>query len=214
LKSVFKPEFVYAVTRKPRAYSGHPFIVEVGIAYGGEIKSYDRPQLIRFANKIPLLFDEASDVAWKVVWPKTKTKANDENKAKKFWLNYNVNFPAPLVVLVHVCSTKVPFKGVGKESIADVEDIEKEIRGGLLIAARKLREYLARKKREEEAKRRALSILKYVPEVARGLSTIVNDPDLEDKLAKKLVEIARSHLGSVVDKYASLIINYGKGGKR
>jgi DNA topoisomerase VI, subunit B len=35
LKRMFNPEWVDAVTRPPRAYQGHPFIVEVGMAYGG-----------------------------------------------------------------------------------------------------------------------------------------------------------------------------------
>ena len=45
LKQILKPEFVTAVTRKPSAYSGHPFIVEVGIAYGGQIPPAETPHL-------------------------------------------------------------------------------------------------------------------------------------------------------------------------
>jgi len=164
LRSVLEPEFVTAVTRRPSAYSGHPFIVEVGIAYGGKIKPKDEPQLYRFANKIPLLYDEKADVSWKIV------------SSEIDWKSYNVDFPAPLVVLVHICSTKVPYKGVGKESIADVPEIEREIKNAIREAARKLRLYLSRKKREEEAKRKVLTFLKYIPEVAESLALLSKPP--------------------------------------
>ncbi len=164
LKSVLEPEFVTAVTRRPAAYSGHPFIVEAGIAYGGKIKPKEEPQLYRFANKIPLLYDEKADVSWKVV------------SSEIDWKSYNVDFPAPLVVLVHICSTKVPYKGVGKESIADVPEIEREIKNAIREAARKLRLYLSRKKREEEAKRKVLTFLKYIPEVAESLALLSKPP--------------------------------------
>jgi DNA topoisomerase-6 subunit B len=158
LRETFKPEFVAASTRKPKAYSGHPFIVEVGIAYGGQIQPVEEPTVLRYANKIPLIYDEKSDVIWKVV-------------EEIDWKRYGVEgFPAPLVVSVHLCSTKVPYKSAGKESIADVEEIEKEIRNGVMEVARELREYLVEKRKEEESKRKAIVYMKYIPEVSRSLA--------------------------------------------
>ena len=159
LKNVLEPEFVTAVSRKPSAYSGHPFIIEVGIAYGGKIPVKDHPQLYRFANKIPLLYDEKACVTWKVV-----SEVN--------WKNYNIEFPAPLVIFVHICSTKIPFKGIGKESIADVSEIEKEIRRALREAARKLRKHVERKRREEEAIEKIIAIAKYIPEISKSLAEL------------------------------------------
>ena len=193
LERVFKPEFVTAVTRRPSAYSGHPFIIEVGIAYGGGVKSDKEPQLIRYANKIPLLFDTKSDVAWKVIDP------------ERFdWKQYMVNFPAPLVVLVHVCSTKVPFKGVGKESIADVPEIEREIKNAVREAARRLRRFLSRKRQEEEMRRRVETFLKYVPEVARSLSILMGKSDGEQKIKKLLLETIKRHVGLAEEQLAKL----------
>ncbi len=168
LKKAFKPEFVEAVTRKPSSYSGHPFIVEVGIAYGGGTPlSEDKPIVLRYANKIPLLYDEGSDVITQVV----REEVN--------WENYLVTFPAPLVLMVHVCSTKVPFKGVGKESIADVPELHKEIKAGVMEVARALKLYLAKKAKEEEALKKAEAIAKYIPEVARSLAVIISSSDHE-----------------------------------
>ncbi len=164
LRRMFRPEWVDAVTRSPRAYQGHPFIVEAGIAYGGEVQAREEPLLLRYANKIPLLYEEREDVAYKVV-----SSIN--------WRIYNVDFPAPLVVLIHIASTKVPYKGVGKESISDVPEIEAEMRHAIQEVARRLKTYLSRKKREEEARKKIITIAKYIPEVARSLVILSKPPD-------------------------------------
>ncbi|MEE8256057.1 MAG: DNA topoisomerase VI subunit B, partial [Nitrosopumilaceae archaeon] len=66
IKSFFNPDFLAVVQRRASAYSGFPFVIEMGIAYGGEIPS-NGPNVYRFANRIPLLYDEGSDVVLKVV---------------------------------------------------------------------------------------------------------------------------------------------------
>ncbi|MCI4457612.1 MAG: DNA topoisomerase VI subunit B [Desulfurococcaceae archaeon] len=182
LANMFKPEFVDALTRKPIAYEGHALIVEVGIAFGGSIPEAPFPEeimLLRYANKIPLLYDESTDVSFKVV-------------SEIDWKNYGVEFPARLAVLTHVCSTKVPYKGVGKESIADVPEIEKEIENGVKELARRLRQYINRKKRMEEEIKRAYTFIKYIPEVARGLSIIYDgSQDSYEKIKEKLFNMLK-----------------------
>ncbi|MCD6324283.1 MAG: DNA topoisomerase VI subunit B [Desulfurococcales archaeon] len=180
LKAVLKPEFVAAVTRKPSVYGGHAFIVEAGIAYGGEIQPSDKPVLYRYANKIPLLYDEGSDVSRKVI------DTID-------WGVYGVSFPAPLAVLVHICSTKVPYKGVGKESVADVPEVQKEIELAVREVARRLRRYLMKKRREREEAERAVAIVKYIPELVRSLKKIVGDVK-EDMLEKELLKMVNMKL--------------------
>jgi len=199
LQRVFEPEFVEAVTRRPRAYQGHPFIIEVGIAYGGKVPvSYRYPILLRYANKIPLLYDEKSDVSWKVI-----ERIN--------WEHYKVSFPAPILVLTHVCSTKVPFKGVGKESVADVPEIERELRLALRDVLRKLRIYLSHKIKEMEKKRRIVILTRYVPEIARNLAIILRDSmghdNVEPLLREKLVEAIASRIGLEKEKIFEIIAN-------
>jgi DNA topoisomerase-6 subunit B len=164
LKRMFNPEWVDAVTRPPRAYQGHPFIVEVGMAYGGAIQASEEPLLLRYANKIPLLYEEREDVSYKVVV--------DVN-----WKQYDIEMPAPLVVLVHVVSTKIPYKGVGKESISDVPELEAEIRNGVLELARRLKRFISTREREAEAMRKILVLAKYIPEIARSLKTVSKPPE-------------------------------------
>ena len=175
IKKTLNPEFVAAVSRKPSSYSGHPFIVEVGIAYGGEVPVVDRPLLLRFANKIPLLYDEGVDVSRKVV----------DNID---WNYYKIKLPAPLAVVVHICSTKIPFKGVGKEAIAEVPEIEKEIENAIKEVARKLRRHVSRMERLFETAKRRTEIGKYIPEIARALSEITNlNQEIFEKALRKML---------------------------
>jgi DNA topoisomerase-6 subunit B len=154
IRKELSPEFVAVYQRKPSAYSGFPFIVEVGIAYGGQIKSGEGIKLYRFANKIPLLFDEASDVSWKVV--------NTEID----WRHYKASSDMPIAVFVHICSTKVPYKTVGKEFIADRPDVEREVLNAVREVARRLSLFLSKKIHIAHDKRRLDVFQKYLPKIA------------------------------------------------
>jgi DNA topoisomerase-6 subunit B len=170
-----KPEFIAVSQRRPSTYSGHPFIVEAAIAYGGEIPKKDDFVVYRFANRIPLLYDEASDVSVRVI-----RSIN--------WRRYKVSPSMPLAILVHVCSTKVPYKTVGKEFIADRPEVRSEILNGIREVARRLQTFLT--KREHKAKeRRRLSVFsKYLPKIARfstDLAGKLEEPDIE-KLLKSV----------------------------
>ncbi|MGC9209671.1 MAG: DNA topoisomerase VI subunit B [Acidilobus sp.] len=189
LTRMLKPEWVKAVTRPARAFQGHPFIVEVGIAYGGAIQPQEEPLLLRFANKIPLLYEEKEDVSYKVV-----TSID--------WSRYGVQEPYQLAVLVHVASTKVPYKGVGKESISDVPELESEIRNAVLEVARSLRLYISRRQREEMIKEKLVAIAKYIPEVSRSLAILASPPtDLANykSLEARIVELLVNKVSSSVE---------------
>lgn len=180
VKAVLNPEFATAVSRPPSSYSGYPFVVEVAIAYGGSIPFVDKPLVLRFANKIPLLYDEGVDVSTKVALEKID------------WKTYKIEFPAPVAVVTHVCSTKVPFKGVGKEAVADVPEIESEIEAGIRECARRLRLYLSRIERELVAKRWEITISKYVDDVVRSLGYVVGID--ESLLRDKLIELIKNRV--------------------
>ncbi|ABL78068.1 DNA topoisomerase VI subunit B [Thermofilum pendens] len=176
VKSILKPEFVAAVTRPPSSYSGHAFIVEAAIAYGGEIPPQDTVMLLRFANKMPLLYDEGVDVSRKII------DSID-------WSIYKVKLPAPVAVVTHVCSTKIPFKGVGKEAIADVPEVEHELEIAIRDVARRLRAYLSRMEKLYEVKRKEVTIRKYMGEVSSALAYIVNrDPEEINALIEELLK--------------------------
>jgi len=168
-------DFLSVIQRKPSTYLGYSFIVEAAIAHGRSIARQTRGgiTIYRFANRIPLLFDESSGVVWKVV-----------NKIIN-WSTYKVSSDTPLVVAVHVCSTKIPYKTVGKEYMADQPEVEREIENAIRSVARSLRLYIARRIRIAREKRRLDVFEKYLPKIAE-FSTKLSDrekqPDIEPLL--------------------------------
>jgi DNA topoisomerase-6 subunit B len=168
----FEPDFMAVVQRTASAYSGFPFVIEMGIAYGGNIESRGT-KVYRFANRIPLLYDEGSDVVLKVV--------NDTD-----WNRYKVkNDSAPMIIVSHICSTRVPYKTVGKENVADRPEIEKELRLALQFLSRKLSGYMSKKGQAEMAKKRANLYSKYLPLIAQFCTELAekkNEPNYKQML--------------------------------
>lgn len=167
-----KPEFVVVHQRKPATYAGHPFIVEVGLAYGGEIPKRGNFIVYRFANRIPLLYDEASDVSVRVI-----TAMN--------WRRYRVNPDMPIAILVHICSTKVPYKTVGKEFIADRPEVRREIANGLREIARQIQHFMSKREHVDRERKRLGVFSKYLPKIAQFSTQLAgrqNLPDIEKLL--------------------------------
>ena len=101
-----------------------------------------------------MLYDEGSDVVLKVV--------NETD-----WGRYKVKNDSPLVIVSHICSTRVPYKTVGKENVADRPEIERELRLALQFLSRKLSSFMSKKGQAEAAKKRANLYSKYVPLIAQ-----------------------------------------------
>jgi DNA topoisomerase-6 subunit B len=163
-------DFLKVVTRKPFTYLGFPFIVETAIAYGPSVSKQFKSgtTIIRFANRIPLLFDESSGVVWKVI-----------NKNIN-WSTYKVMTDTPLVIAVHVCSTKIPYKTVGKEYMADQPEVEKEITNAIRTAARSLRIFISRSIRVARERRRLNIFGKFLPKIAEFSTKLSEKEELPD----------------------------------
>ena len=170
-----KPEYLVVHQRKPSTYAGHPFIVEMGIAYGGDIPKRGCFMIYRFANRIPLLYDEASDVSYRVI-----TGMN--------WRRYKVAPDMPIAIVVHICSTKVPYKTVGKEFIADRPEVRREVANALREVGRQLQHFLSRQEHVHMEKRRLGVFSKYLPKIAQFSAKLAGReklPDI-DKLLKSV----------------------------
>jgi DNA topoisomerase VI subunit B len=100
-------------------------------------------------------YDESSDVSFKVV--------NEEID----WRRYHVPDEAPVAVITHICSTKIPYKTVGKEYIADRSEIEAEVRNAVREASRRLSLFLSKKGSLEAVQRKMNIYGKYLPLMAR-----------------------------------------------
>ena len=166
MRKFFEPDFLEVVQRPASAYSGFPFVVEMAVAYGGRIES-GGARVYRFANRIPLLYDEGSDVVVKVV--------NETD-----WARYKVKGDPPLVIASHICSTRIPYKTAGKENVADRRELEKEIRLAVQFLARKLSAYMSRKGKAEAERKRANLYSKYMPLIARFCAELAGKKDAPD----------------------------------
>jgi len=169
-----KPEFTAVCQRRPSTYSGHPFIVEIAAAHGGNIPKSNDIILYRFANRIPLLYDEASDVSWGVI------RSID-------WRRYKVAPGMPIAIIVHLCSTKIPYKTVGKEFIADQPEVRREILNGIRDVARQLQLFLSRREQVERQRQRLSIFSRYLPKIAEFSTELSGEGELPDinKLYKR-----------------------------
>jgi DNA topoisomerase-6 subunit B len=190
LRKEIPAEFFTAVTRQPEVYRGMPFVVEAGIAYGGSLPTDQQVSILRYANKVPLLY-QAGDCAI--------TKAIIATDWSRYGLKQSAHSlpTGPAVILVHFASVWVPFTSEGKQSIASYPEIMKEIKLALQEVGRRLARYIAGKRRIEMQRRRIQIFERYIPEVARALAelTEVKAEVIESKLKEigsKKVKIGES----------------------
>ncbi len=194
-------EFVTSITREPEVYRGFPFLVEVGIIYGSneesqkngkkknedddEEKGSESIELIRFANRVPLLYQQSACALTEAV------KQVD-------WRRYNMdqkggNLPSgPMKLIVHICSVWVPFVSESKEAVASYPEIIKETKLAIQDAGRKLSSFLSGKRRAGEQKRRMQIFDRYAPEVASALASLTNS-DIKP-IEKKLKDLVASRI--------------------
>ena len=180
LEKEYNVDFISTITRPPVVHSGNPFIVEVGIAYGGDLPKEDKITILRFANRVPLLYQQGGCAITHAI-------------ERMNWRHYELNQPGgngipigPLVVSVHVASTKIPFTSESKDAIADIPEIVDEIELAVRDVARNLRNYLARQKLLEKRREKEEIIKKVLPKLVEKVSSIVGkeEPDIKPIVAK------------------------------
>src|SRR5919205_1123889 len=169
---VLKPALT-AYSSRVCVVNNRPTIVECGIAYGGDIPSF---KLYRFANKIPLLYDEGSDVAREVV---CEVEINKMGISKKEVKEQFANPEAkgdraiellPIHIFFHICSTKIPYKTAGKESIASEGDLKRNMKICLSDLYRKVSAQIRKELRQKEAENRLHLYKYYIPLIVNAIS--------------------------------------------
>jgi DNA topoisomerase-6 subunit B len=94
----------------------------------------------------------------------------------------------PISILTHICSTKVPYKTVGKEFIADRPEVRKEIANGLREVARQIQHFMSRREHVDRERKRLGVFSKYLPKIAQFSTDLAGrekQPDI-DKLLKSV----------------------------
>lgn len=208
LQKELRADFYTVVTRTAAVYRGNPFQVEAAIAYGrpgdadieiepgGRMRKKRAPdaadddrliarndepvRLLRFANRTPLLYQQASCAITKAV-------------VQTNWRAYGVHqhkgtLPiAPMAIMVHVASVWIPYTSESKEAIEPYPEILREIKLALQQCARRLAHFLRRDLRLRQEYDRRAHIEKYLPHVGIALQEILALTDDErDAAVEKL----------------------------
>jgi DNA topoisomerase-6 subunit B len=191
LRKEINAEFYYACTRPPSVYRGNPFIIEAGIAYGGELGKENAAILYRFANRVPLQYQQGGCASTKAV-----TSMN--------WRPYGLSQSSgsmpvgPMAILIHIASVWVPFTSESKEAIAHYPEIVKDIRLALQECGRNLGYYVKKKRRVKDELKKRSYIEKYIPYVSEALQDILGFTDNEkDRTTTMLKGMLEQHRGSV-----------------
>ena len=187
LRAEVKADFYTSISRRASVYRGNPFLIEVGIAYGGSLPAEEPVTVYRFANRVPLQYQQGGCAITRAV-------------ASTDWKAYELQHPkgavpvGPMLIMVHMASVWVPFTSESKEAVAHYPEIIKEMRLALQECGRLMAIFIRRRKREaDEAKKRAY-IEKYIPQVAIGLQQILgfSDRDREQVVSNLTQVLERS----------------------
>jgi DNA topoisomerase-6 subunit B len=177
LKKEIAADFYTAITRAPAVYRGNPFQIEVGLAYGGSLPGEELVDLLRFANRVPLQYQQSGCAITKAVL------AID-------WRSYGLSqskgaLPAgPVVLFVHMASVWVPFTSESKEAVAGYPEIMRELRLALQECGRKLALHVRAHRRAVEEEKKKSYIEKYIPHIGIALREILG---LSEKAERDLV---------------------------
>jgi DNA topoisomerase-6 subunit B len=176
-----KPEFYSPpVTRDPIVIAGNPIQTEVGMVFGGELPKDQSVEILRFANRVPLLYQQGACVTTHAIENIDWRKYGLEQRGGK-------GIPVgPAIILVHVASTNVPFTSESKEAIADFVELRKEIENALKFCGRKLKTHLNKQIQRNQIKEKFEIVQKILPLLAERTAEVVNKPVpiLEPVIAK------------------------------
>jgi DNA topoisomerase-6 subunit B len=193
LRNILAPQFVVVAERSPKIYKGGiPFMVEAALAYGGGAgkKSGDlmSSEVIRYANRAPLLFDNSgcaiTEAVRSIDWKRYKLKNFDEE---------------PLSVFVNISSVYVPYTSAGKQAISNDEEIVQEIKNAVMEAARNLQSYLSGIRREHERKERKKAILRYLSQLSVDLADLAGKGKASD-IEKRLAHLIEHKYSSQIEE--------------
>ncbi len=158
------------VTRTPKTVNGNPFVVEAGIVYGGDIPSDGQITILRFANRVPLLYQQGACAITKAISDMDWRRYGLEQRGGK-----GIPF-GPAIILVHVASTKVPFTSEGKEAIAGYPEILNEVTAALRLCARNLKGHLNKIERRSKTRAKFDIVQKILPDLASKSAEYLNRP--------------------------------------
>jgi DNA topoisomerase-6 subunit B len=183
LKKQIEADFYTSVTRPPSVYRGNPFQIEAGLAYGGSLPAEGLARLLRYANRVPLLYQQSACAM-------TRSVLNTA------WRNYALSQSAgalpsgPLVIVIHMASVWVPFTSESKEAVAHYPEIIKEVRLALQECGRRLAVFIHRRRKAAESQRKKDYIQQYIPHIAIALREMLELSERQETtLVRQLTDV-------------------------
>jgi DNA topoisomerase-6 subunit B len=167
-------DFTAAVTRPPAVYRGNPFQLEVGLAWGGSQPADELATLIRFANRVPLLYQQGACAL-------TKSVLGTRWKGYGLQQSRGALPSGPLTLMVHVASVWVPFTSESKEAVAGYDEIVKETKLALQGVGRQLARHLSRRRKAADAERKRAYIERYIPHIGIALKEILELSERQER---------------------------------
>ncbi|MDI9616162.1 MAG: DNA topoisomerase VI subunit B [Methanothrix sp.] len=179
LAKEYSVDFIATVSRPVAVHSGNPFVVEAGIGFGGDLDRNGRVEILRFANRVPLIYQQGACAITHAI----------EGVS---WKSYGLDQPGgglpfgPAVILVHVASTNIPFTSESKDAIADIPEILAEIDLAMKEIGRKLRRFLALQETLSERREKEEIIGRILPRMAEKLADMLGleRPDISRVVAR------------------------------
>ena len=188
LKQLYTPEFYSIIERPPKVYKGGiAFKVECAVGWQGSCgkknstTGFFEPVNVRFANRVPLLFNWSADIVYNVM---------KEIRIQSYIKIEGNNLP--LTIITNINSSNIPYSDVSKMSIADIEEIHNELHLAILEALRKISIYVNKKHREMKEKEYKDKMKTYIEIVAESMSDISDNYKKKDWIKDKLENIIES----------------------
>ncbi|MDG6225619.1 MAG: DNA topoisomerase VI subunit B [Candidatus Thermoplasmatota archaeon] len=170
LRKEIDSKFAYTVTREPGVFRGTPFQVEAGIVYGGELEAGGPVKILRFANRVPLLYQQGGCAMTHAIENINWRPYGLEQKGGR-GIPYG-----PAMILVHVASTNVPFTSESKEAVADVDEIIDEITRALQALGRRVKAHINKRQKLKKVSEKYSIVREILPEIAKKSSSIMGKP--------------------------------------
>ena len=180
LSKTIDSKFVTTMTRAPSVTQGNPFQVEVGLIFGDGMAADKPVEILRFANRVPLMYQQGGCLL---------TKAIESVDWRQYGLDQagGRGVPkGPAAILVHLASTNVQFTSEAKEALSDNETVMEEARKAMLEMGRGLRKHLEKQKKMGKTKEKFELINDIIPAIAEKSAALLElpVPDLAGSITK------------------------------
>jgi len=170
LSKTIDSRFVTTMTRSPTVTQGNPYQVEVGLIFGEGMLADKPVEVLRFANRVPLMYQQGGCLL---------TKAIESVDWRQYGLDQagGRGVPkGPAAILVHLASTNVQFTSEAKEALADNSEVLDETRKALLEMGRGLRKHLEKKKKMAKTQEKFELVNDIIPAIAEKSAQILGRP--------------------------------------